>query len=100
MNSHKSPWLRLVAAARLAPVDARDEAAPNGFATRLVALAFAAGQPSISSLFARLSWRALGVATLVMLVCVVANLKPMLTSMDRDTGTVLADPVGDWLDIS
>lgn len=100
MNFRKSSWSRLVTVAQLAPADARDAAAPNGFSTRVAALAFAAGEPSISSLFARLSWRALGVAALVMLASVAANFKPMINSLDRDTGVALADPVGEWLDIS
>ncbi len=100
MNSLKSSWPRLVAIARLAPADERDAAAPSGFATRVVAIAFAVDEPSMTSVFTRLSWRALAVAALVMFVSVAANFKPMLTSLDRDASTVLVDPVGEWLDIS
>ncbi len=100
MNSCKSPWLRLVATARMVPADTREAVAPHGFATRVVALAFATSEFSMMSLFARLSWRALAVAAVVMLVSVVANFKPMLTSFDRDASMVLVDPVGEWLDIS
>ena len=66
----------------------------------MVAIAFAVDEPSMTSVFAQLSWRALAVAALVMLVSVVANFKPMLTSLDRDASTMLVDPVGEWLDIS
>ena len=101
MNSPRSPWNRLVAAARLAPVDTRDVSAPPGFATRVTALAFAAGgPPSVATMLARLSWRALGVAALLMLVSIAANFKPLLTALDRDSAAVLNDPVGEWLDNS
>ncbi len=102
MNPRTSLWFRLVQAARLAPADARDEAAPHGFSTRVAALAFATANPSLSAMLARLSWRALTVAALVMVVSVAANFKPLVAtfSQDRDTTAALSDPVGDWLNLS
>ncbi len=100
MNPSQSLWFRLVRAARLAPADARDVAAPSGFSTRVAALAFASADASFSSMLARLSWRALTVAALVMAVTVAANFKPLLSSLDRDADTALNDPVGEWLNLS
>ncbi len=54
MKTAYNAWLRLVAAARRAPADSRDTAAPYGFATRAVALAFAGPlERRTSSLFER-----------------------------------------------
>ncbi|HTJ77815.1 MAG TPA: hypothetical protein VL357_02360 [Rariglobus sp.] len=102
MNPRNSIWFRLAALARLAPSDASDEAAPPGFATRVAALAFAVAEPSLSAVLARLSWRALTVAAVVMLVTAAANFSPLLASFsqDRDVATVLSDPVGEWLNLS
>jgi hypothetical protein len=66
MKPNTTPWERLVAAARHAPVpDERDTAAPYGFATRVAALGLAA-KPAPSAVFEqfslRSSLRALGVA--------------------------------------
>jgi hypothetical protein len=100
MNTQNSLWFRLVKAARLAPADVRDEAAPAGFSTCVVALAFASAETSFSTMLARLSWRALTVAGLVMAVSVAANFKPLLSSLDGDADTALNDPVGEWLNLS
>lgn len=100
MNTLNACWSRLVKAARLAPVDARDEAAPNGFSTRVAALAFASAEASFPALLARLSWRALTVAALVMAVSIAANFKPLLSTLDRDADNALNDPVGEWLNLS
>ncbi|MFA6289373.1 MAG: hypothetical protein WC661_18480 [Opitutaceae bacterium] len=100
MNPSHSFWFRLAEAARLAPADARDVAAPSGFSTRVAALAFASAEASFSAMLARLSWRALTVAALVMAVTIAANFKPLLSSLDRDAATALNDPVGEWLNLS
>lgn len=106
MNSMpRSPWSRLVAAARLAPADGRDAAAPVGFATRVAALALTGRgevNASLAALIARFSWRALGVAALVMAVSAATNLQPLLASLSQhqDAATALTDPVGDWLNVS
>lgn len=65
MKSQPTGWQQLVSAARRAP-DVRETAAPYGFSTRVVALAFAAERkPSLASVFDRFSWRALGIAALL-----------------------------------
>lgn len=98
MKNHTSPWTRLVTAARLAPADARDAAAPSGFATRVSALAFAAvKEPSFSTLFARFSMRSLGVCGLLMVLGVTLNLGSVLNAFENDT-VVMNDPVSEWLD--
>ncbi len=56
------PWDRLAAAARRAPADSRDPAAPYGFATRVTARAFALPLPSAQGLLERLALRGLVVA--------------------------------------
>jgi len=73
-----SPWTRLVAAARTVEDD-RATDAPSGFATRVVALAFAAERPA-ASLFELFSWRALGVAGILALACVLTNYRLLSTS--------------------
>ncbi len=100
MNTPNPLWSRLVKAARLAPADKRDEAAPAGFSTRVAALAFASAEASFQAMLARLSWRALTVAALVMALSIAANFKPLLSSLDRDADTALNDPVGEWLNLS
>ncbi len=101
MNPLNSLWFRLVKAARLAPIEARDAAAPSGFSTRVVALAFASAEASFSGMLARLSWRALTVAAIVMAVTIAANFKPLLASLDKDVSSAsLSDPVGEWLNLS
>jgi len=101
MNSSNSLWFRLVKAARPAPADMRDTSAPSGFSTRVAALAFASAEASFSAVLARLSWRALTVASLVMAATIAANFKPMLASLDKDVSSAsLSDPVGEWLNLS
>ncbi len=71
-NDPKHPWARLTAAARTM-TDDRDNAAPHGFATRVVALGFA-NEPRLTvSLFERFAWRAVGVAGLLAILSVVVN---------------------------
>ncbi|MBS0633393.1 MAG: hypothetical protein JSS11_15900 [Verrucomicrobia bacterium] len=72
MNPHDQAWQRLVTAARRAPADPRDTAAPYGFAARVAARAFTSDAP-LSFFFERFSWRALGVACLLMAVTVAAD---------------------------
>lgn len=64
MKTPHDDWDRLVAAARRAPAgDLRPVEAPVGFATRVVAQAFArTGEASLLGLLDRFSWRALAVA--------------------------------------
>lgn len=68
-------WPRLAAAARRMR-DERDDAAPFGFATRVVALAIA-GQRCTASLMDRFAWRALGIACLVALGSVAMNYREL-----------------------
>lgn len=95
MNSPMMIWQRLLRASRQAPVDLRDEGAPYGFASRVVALAWAADVP-VGAIFDRLSWRALGVAMLVMVASVAANFSPVLSAFqDDDALATLPDPVAE-----
>ncbi|MEY2877984.1 MAG: hypothetical protein RLZZ15_364 [Verrucomicrobiota bacterium] len=67
----KHPWSRLAAAARTAQPAAADTA-PYGFATRVVALAFA-HEHRVVSLFERFSLRAVGVAGLLAVISLAGN---------------------------
>lgn len=97
MNSPHSPWSRLAAGARAAQAAEQPGFAPIGFSTRVVALAFpGGGEPSFTMLFARFSWRALGVCALIMAVGVAINLTPALNAIERDA-VVYSDPVAEWL---
>lgn len=98
MNSHLSSWNRLVAAARLvAPEASRDVSAPHGFSTRVAALGMARMEPTFSTLFARLSLRALGVCGLLMVFGVALNFGPVLNAVEADAVAV-SDPVAEWLE--
>lgn len=93
MNSHHNDWLRLAAAARRAPADARDTAAPYGFSTRVAALAMAGvAERPLTALFERLSLRAVCVAGLLAAASVAANLPPVLQALEDDVMAV-QDPV-------
>ena len=71
-NDPRHPWSRLTQAAR-AVQDDRDSSAPYGFATRVVALAFAQEERRVASLFERFAFRAVGVASLLALFSIVLN---------------------------
>ena len=94
MNPPDQKWPRLAAAARSAP-DTRDTAAPYGFATRIAALAMA-HERRAASLLERFSLRALGLAALLALVCVAANISTV-TSLFRDEAANPDDPVAEIL---
>ena len=97
MKPTDQKWPRLVAAARQAP-DTRDTAAPYGFATRVAALALAP-QRAAGSVLERFSLRALGLAGLLALACVAANLST-LQSLFRDEAAVTDDPVAEIVDLA
>lgn len=61
MTAPRQPWDSLVAAARRAPAEP-DAAAPYGFATRVVARAFAVPEPTAEALLERFALRGLFVA--------------------------------------
>jgi len=96
-TDRRHPWSRLVAAARSAPDD-RDPVAPFGFSTRIAALALnAPPRSSFSVVFERLSWRALGVACVLMLASVAVSY-PAITRTSDDEVTV-RDPVAEVLEL-
>lgn len=97
MKNNSTPWDRLVTLARLAPPDSRDVSAPVGFATRVVALAFAAQAPSFATLFARFAPRALGACGLLMILVATLNVGAVLNAVEIDTSTTL-DPITEWVD--
>ena len=101
MNSKKADlaWQRIVAAART--VHSNEETAlPYGFSTRVASLAFSAPTPfSASLLFERLSWKALAVSALLMILCLASTLPFLSSSSNRDEESVLADPVSEVVDI-
>ncbi len=93
MNNDSQAWQRLVAAARKAPADPRDVSMPFGFSTRVAALAFASGaERPWYALFDRVSLRAVGVAGLLAVASVAANLTPVLRAFEEDIYAV-QDPV-------
>lgn len=96
MKNHPKPWPQLLKAARQAPADPRDTAAPLGFAVRVSALAFARPAPSFATLFTRFAPRALSVCGLLMLLGVTLNIGTVLRAMEPDT-MVINDPVAEWL---
>ena len=97
MNPSDQKWSRLTAAARQAQ-DTRDTAAPYGFATRVAALAMAQERLAVS-LLERFSLRALGVASLLALVCVATNISTV-TSLFREEAATSDDPVAEMIDLA
>ncbi|MBI5382837.1 MAG: hypothetical protein HZA31_13140 [Opitutae bacterium] len=91
-----NPWDRLTAAARQLP-DTRDTSAPYGFATRVAALAMTAPRPSLGIMMERFSFRALGVAVVLMLVSVAANYTALASAFTEETE--LRDPIAEVLDL-
>ena len=81
-NDPRNPWTRLTAAARDVREE-RDSSAPYGFATRVVALAFAQ-ERRVASLFERFAFKAVGVASLLALFSVALNY-PTLSSTPTAT---------------
>jgi hypothetical protein len=93
MKSSRSEWQRIVAAARQADAEPVP-GAPYGFSTRVVArMQLSPGNDEISA-FARFSWRALGVAALIMATTVAANFQPVMNLL-ADDAAALSDPVSD-----
>lgn len=96
MNPSDQKWSRLAAAARSTP-DTRDTAAPYGFATRVVARAFA--QQHVASLLERFSLRALGLAALLALACVAATYSSV-AGLLRDESASTDDPVAEIVELA
>lgn len=98
MSPHQSrdPWTRLVAAARQVP-DERDTAAPYGFSTRVIALAFSS-ERRMNSLFDRFALRALGIACVLAIASVAINYSAMSTTSTTDEPVAAEDPMAVLLD--
>lgn len=79
-----SPWDRLAAAARRAPAEPREAAAPFGFATRVAAQAFSGLPPSLPALFEKLALRGLFVAGLLGLAAAGYGFTAITTEPDTD----------------
>ena len=98
MSENNTPWNKLVAAARTAPVDG-DVSAPYGFATRIAALALSEERRH-ASLFARYSLRAVGFAGLLALVSVAANYSAIVSMFQSEPAMATADPVAEAVDLA
>ncbi len=97
MNDSK--WQKLIELARKAPVDT-EASAPYAFSTRVVAQAFSETSAAATSVSAaKIYLRAMGVAGLIAVVTVAANLKPVLNNLDDDVAT-LSDPTVEVSDTS
>ena len=99
MNHQDDNWQRLVAAARRAE-EHREIAAPHGFATRVVAQAWARERP-VSAWIERYSWRALGISCLLAVLGVMSNyslLKHATTTSSEDAYFSADDPAAIVLD--
>lgn len=98
MSRFDSSWQKLVALARQAPADARDETAPLGFATRVAAQA--AGRPATTgwALLGSLALRGLLVAAAFGVAAIALNYSVLNSDQSVDYAAV--DSVGDLLDFS
>jgi len=100
MKPPENSLQKLLAAARQAPQEPRDEAAPFGFATRVAAQAWSRPDPS-SSIFGRLALRAAAVSALLAVAAVAANFTAIRGALD-DSATAPAatdDPVSEVVDL-
>ena len=89
-NDPRHPWSRLIAAAREVRDDRAAEA-PYGFATRVVAIAFAQ-ERRVASLFERFAFRAVGVAALLALFSIVLNYRALWIESAPVAVTAAATP--------
>jgi hypothetical protein len=97
MNRFDQQWQKLTALARQAG-DARDTAAPYGFATRVAALAATAPAYNPRALFERFALRGLVVAAVLSMAAIVLSYSTITAeSTDAYAAT---DTVGDLLDLS
>ncbi|PAW77081.1 MAG: hypothetical protein B9S32_12425 [Verrucomicrobia bacterium Tous-C9LFEB] len=71
MKNPQDPWSKLAAAARRAEPDLRDEVAPYGLTTRVLAAWRQHAQAEIN--WERFGWRALASAFAVAAICVMLN---------------------------
>lgn len=97
MKPIDSAWLRLAHAVRRAPV-ADDDKAPFGFSTRVAALAMGSvsARPPLGVALGSLSWRALGLAVMLMVLSIAANYSALGSTSDSYQDSVV-DPVSDIL---
>jgi hypothetical protein len=92
MNEKQLRWNRLVDAARLARDD-RSDAAPHGFATRVVSLAYSIPQ-SIHATYEVVSFKAMIFACSIAAVVLVANTSSLMRLISHD------DPNTELVDLS
>ncbi len=93
MSTNPPEWSRLVAAARRAPKDERDEAAPYGFATRVAAQALGAKTPWVeASVLSRYGLRALGLSCLLAVAGIAATLKPVISAIESEAALLNETP--------
>lgn len=93
MNSFARKWNRLIALARQAESGAADTMPPAGFVTRLAALALVGrGERAVSSVWAWLAVRGLGVAC-VITVLAIAAAWPVMSDASQDDLAKLSDPL-------
>jgi hypothetical protein len=95
MKTPTTAWQRLVTAARHAPGTEDAGIAPFGFSTRVAALAMAIEPPTMRAMMNRLSWRALGVALMLMIFSIAANYSSLSQTSDNEQDPF--DPVAEEL---
>jgi len=92
-------WQELVDLARTAPrQDEGDVKMPLGFATRVVAQAFAPVERGLASLFEPFAFRALSLASLMALAAMAANFSPVLQALGDEIAVVHGDPIAELLE--
>lgn len=92
MNDFDPRWQSAIDAARRAP--SRDDTAPFGFASRLVALRRSIPAGSTFLLWWKFTWRAIGFAALVLVASAAMNWS---TSNDSALDPAIADSMNDLL---
>ena len=84
MSDFDARWQECAARARHAP--RREDAAPFGFAARVVARAFARQEPSQAEVFGLLAFRMLAGAVVLLVVCAVMEASHLRGSRPLETG--------------
>ena len=83
MKDFDARWQKCAEEARKAP--RREDAAPFGFAGRVVARAFSSKTPSLEEVFGQLAFRMLAGAAAILLLCVVMEAPHLRSSRPLET---------------
>jgi hypothetical protein len=91
-------WQNLVAMARRASETGPEVSVPPGFATRVVARAFAPAERGLSGLFDLFAWRALSVASVLAVLVASTTFSPVVRALNDEIAQAEGDPTAEILE--